>query len=179
MKKLLIFPITAAMLLSLVACAQSAKPDASLDTPAQEQTVSGSTQIPNPWESYDTADAAANAAGFTLTAPEAISGSSAKTYQVMNSGDGEVIFAILFETGADGERAAYIRKAPGTDDISGDYNDYAETETLDVNSRSVTMKGNDGLVNLALWTDGGYSYALNVSEGLSRSDIAALVAEIQ
>ncbi len=63
-----------------------------LDTPAQEQTVSDSTQIPNPWESYDTADAAANAAGFTLTAPEAISGSSAKTYQVMNSGDGEVIF---------------------------------------------------------------------------------------
>ena len=58
-----------------------------LDTPAQEQTVSDSTQIPNPWESYDTADAAANAAGFTLTAPEAISGSSAKTYQVMNSGD--------------------------------------------------------------------------------------------
>ena len=150
-----------------------------LDTPEQEETVSGSTQIPNPWESYDTADAAANAAGFTLTAPEAISGSSAKTYQVMNSGDGEVFFTILFETGADGERAAYIRKAPGTDDISGDYNDYAETETLDVNSRSVTMKGNDGLVNLALWTDGGYSYALNVSEGLSRSDIAALVAEIQ
>ena len=150
-----------------------------LDTPAQEQTVSDSTQIPNPWESYDTADAAANAAGFTLTAPEAISGSSAKTYQVMNSGDGEVIFAMLFETGADGERAAYIRKAPGADDISGDYNDYAETETLDVNSRSVTMKGNDGLINLALWTDGGYSYALNVSEGLSRSDIAALVAEIQ
>ena len=175
MKKLLIFTITAAMLLSLTACAQSAKPDVSLDTPAQEQTVSGSTQIPNPWESYDTA----NAAGFTLTAPEAISGSSAKTYQVMNSGDGEVIFAILFETGADGERAAYIRKAPGADDISGDYNDYAETETLDVNSRSVTVKGNDGLVNLALWTDGGYSYALNVSEGLSRSDIAALVAEIQ
>ena len=96
MKKLLIFTITAAMLLSLTACAQSAKPDVSLDTPAQEQTVSGSTQIPNPWESYDTADAAANAAGFTLTAPEAISGSSAKTYQVMNSGDGEVIFAILF-----------------------------------------------------------------------------------
>ena len=47
-----------------------------LDTPAQEQTVSDSTQIPNPWESYDTADAAANAAGFTLTAPEAISGST-------------------------------------------------------------------------------------------------------
>ena len=69
MKKLLIFTITAAMLLSLTACAQSAKPDVSLDTPAQEQTVSGSTQIPNPWESYDTADAAANAAGFTLTEP--------------------------------------------------------------------------------------------------------------
>ena len=179
MKKLLIFTITAAMLLSLTACAQSAKPDVSLDTPAQEQIVSDNNQIPNPWESYDTADAAASAAGFTLTAPEEISGSSAKNYQVMKSDDGSIIFEFLYEAGTDGERAAYIRKAPGTDDISGDYNDYAETETLDVNSRSVTMKGNDGLVNLALWTDGGYSYALNVSEGLSRSDIAALVAEIQ
>ena len=41
------------------------------------------------------------------------------------------------------------------------------------------MKGNDGLVNLALWTDGGYSYALNVTDGLSQSDMIAVVAEIQ
>ena len=179
MKKLLIFTITAAILLSLTACAQSAKPDASLDTPAQEQIVSDNNQIPNPWESYDTADAAASAAGFDLTAPEEISGSSAKTWQVMKSDDGSVIFEILYEAGTDGERAAYVRKAPGTDDISGDYNNYAEIETLDEGGRSVTMKGNDGLVTLALWTDGGYSYALNVTGGLSRSDIAALVAEIQ
>lgn len=179
MKKLLIFTITAAMLLSLTACAQSAKPDVSLDTPAQEQTVSGSTQIPNPWESYDTADAAANAAGFTLTAPEAISGSSAKTYQVMNSGDGEVIFAILFETGADGERAAYIRKAPGADDISGDWNEYPAQQTITAAGCTVTLKGETGSYTLAIWTDGNYSYSLSLSSGQPESVWQTIIEGVQ
>lgn len=173
MKKLLIFTLTAAMLLSLAACAQSAAPD----TPAQEEPVSDNAQIPNPWTDYETAADAAAAAGFDLTAPEEISGCSEKTWHVMKGEDGDVIFEVTY--GSDEARAAYVRKAPGADDISGDYNDYAETETLDVTGRSVTMKGNDGLVHLALWTDGGYSYALNVTAGLSQSDIAALVAEIQ
>ena len=37
----------------------------------------------------------------------------------------------------------------------------------------------DGDIYGSLKSASGYSYALNVSEGLSRSDIAALVAEIQ
>ena len=103
MKKLLIFTVTAAMLLSLAACAQSAKPAAKPDQPAQTETA-------------DSKNAQA-------------------------------------ET--------------------------AETETVDVDGGSVTMKGENGLVKLAVWTNGDYSYALSVESGLSQNDMAALVANVQ
>ena len=177
MKKLLIFTVTAAMLLSLAACTQHAKSDAQPDTPAQEETILDNQQIPNPWTDCASKEEAAQLAGFNLTAPDEIAGSSEKAYQVMNSEDGETIFEINYAAGED--RAAYVRKAPGADDISGDYNDYAEVETIEENGVKLTLKGNDGLVNLAVWTDGGYSYALNVTAGLSQSDMAALAADIQ
>ena len=50
---------------------------------------------------------------------------------------------------------------------------------MEAGSASVTLKGNDGLVYLAVWTDGGYSYALNVTAGLSQSDMTVLVSEIR
>ena len=43
MKKLLVFTVTAAMLLSLAACAQSAKPAAKPDQPAQTETADTET----------------------------------------------------------------------------------------------------------------------------------------
>lgn len=177
MKKFLIFTVTAAMLLSLAACSSTTSPAAEPEQPAQEEVISDNNQIPNPWTDCATADEAAQAAGFDLAAPDAISGSSEKSYQVMHSDDGAVISEITYTDGD--ERAAYVRKAPGADDISGDYNDYAETETVDVDGADVTMKGADGLVNLAVWTSGEYSYALHVTAGLSQSDMAALISEIR
>ena len=142
-----------------------------------EKIDTENVQIPNPWTDYDSQSDAAQAAGFDLAAPDAISGSSEKSYQVMCSDDGAVISEIDYVNGD--ERAAYVRKAPGADDISGDYNNYAESETVDADGTSVTMKGADGFVNLAVWTSGEYSYALHVTAGLRQSDMAALVSEIQ
>ena len=185
MKKLLIFTVTAAMLLSLAACSQSAKPAAKPDQPAQTETADGknaqaetaeteNVQIPNPWTDYDSKDDAVQAAGFDL--PDEISGCSEKSYRVL-SAEGDVMFEIIYASGED--ETARIRKAPGADDVSGDYNEYAETETVDAGGVSVTMKGKNGLVKLAIWTNGNYSYALSVESGLSQNDMAALVSNIQ
>ena len=187
MKKLLIFTVTAAMLLSLAACAQSAKPAAKPDQPAQTETADSknaqaetaeieNVQIPNPWTDYDSKDDAAQAAGFDLAVPDEISGCSEKSYRVL-SAEGDVMFEIIYASGED--ETARIRKAPGADDVSGDYNEYAETETVDAGGVSVTMKGKNGLVKLAIWTNGNYSYALSVESGLSQNDMAALVSNIQ
>ena len=87
------------------------------------------------------------------------------------------MFEIIYASGED--ETARIRKAPGADDVSGDYNEYAETETVDAGGVSVTMKGENGLVKLAIWTNGDYSYALSVENAIGQSDMAALVANVQ
>ena len=127
-------------------------------------------------DGYDSKDAAAQAAGFDLAVPDEISGCSEKSYRVL-SAEGDVMFEIIYASGED--ETARIRKAPGADDVSGDYNEYAETETVDVDGGSVTMKGADGLVKLAIWTNGDYSYALSVENAIGQSDMAALVSNIQ
>lgn len=187
MKKLLVFTVTAAMLLSLAACAQSAKPAAKPDQPAQTETADSknaqaetaeteNVQIPNPWTDYDSKDDAAQAAGFDLAVPDEISSCSEKSYRVL-SAEGDVMFETIYASGED--ETARIRKAPGADDVSGDYNEYAETETVDVGGVRVTMKGADGLVKLAVWTNGDYSYVLSVENAIGQSDMAALVANVQ
>ena len=177
MKKFFVFTVAAALLLSLAACAQNVKPAVQPEPAQQEETMLDNQQIPNPWTDCASKEEAAQLAGFDLTAPDAISGAGEKSYRVMTAEDTETIFEIDYASGED--RAAHIRKASGAEDISGDYNVYEEEQTVEAGSVSVTLKGNDGLVYLAVWTDGGYSYALNVTAGLSQSDMTALVSEIR
>lgn len=177
MKKFFVFTVAAALLLSLAACAQNVKPAVQPEPVQQEETMLDNQQIPNPWTDCASKEEAAQLAGFDLTAPDAISGAGEKSYRVMTAEDTESIFEIDYASGED--RAAYVRKAAGAEDISGDYNVYEEEQTVEAGSVSVTLKGNDGLVYLAVWTDGGYSYALNVTAGLSQSEMTALVSEIR
>ena len=180
MKKLTSMLLALALVLSLAACAQSAKPAAEPEKPAQteqaETTDTENVQIPNPWTDYNSKDDAVQAAGFDLAVPDDISGCSEKSYRVLNA-EGDVMFEIIYASGED--ETARIRKAPGADDVSGNYNEYAETETVDVGGVRVTMKDENGLVKLAVWTNGDYSYVLSVESGLSQSDMAALVSNIQ
>lgn len=177
MKKFFVFTVAAALLLSLAACAQNVKPAVQPEPAQQEETMLDNQQIPNPWTDCASKEEAAQLAGFDLTAPDAISGAGEKSYRVMTAEDAETISEIDYASGED--RAAYVRKASGAEDISGDYNVYEEEQTVEAGSVSVTLKGNDGLVYLAVWTDGGYSYALNVTAGLSQSEMTALVSEIR
>ena len=163
MKKVFAFVLTAAMLLSLAACSTAAKTDRVDETPAAEQTQTDNTQIPNPWTDYDSLDEAIAAAGFDCTIPDAIDGCSEKAFRVLDA-DGET-------------EIARVRKAPGTENISGDYNTYDEQD-IAVGDMSVTMKSADGLVKLAIWQDGGYTYAVSVEAGLSTDAMAELVSQI-
>ena len=73
----------------------------------------------------------------------------------------------------------YIRKAKGGDDISGDYNVYEAVETRTADGRTVTLKGNDGKVMLATWTDGDYTYCLGFAEGVAEEKMLSLVNGIK
>lgn len=66
-----------------------------------------------------------------------------------------------------GDMTACYRKSIGTEDNSGDFNEYPDVVTEEINCRSVTLMGTDGKYVLAVWTDGEYAFSLRLSNGLS------------
>ena len=161
MKKLFVMILAAMMIFSAVACGKTAD---------KKEEATG-TQIPNPFVNYDSIEEAAKAAGFDITVPDKVDGYDGKEIQVMN---GEMI-QIIF---VNGEARLFVRKAAGNDDISGDYNNYAETKTVDIGGSTVTMKGDDGAVQLAIWTNNGYTYAVMSDEAMTVENMTSLVAQI-
>ena len=79
----------------------------------------------------------------------------------------------------DEENEVCIRKAFGSEDISGDYNSYAQITTVNADGTNVTMKGEKNLVYLAIWTGGGYTYSISIQAGMSSADMAALVQSVK
>ena len=75
-----------------------------------------------------------------------------------------------------GEETACFRKSPGTEDNSGDYNEYAAQAEITVGSASVTLKGNGGAYTLAIWSEDGYSYSLSLTIALSPTQWQTLLA---
>lgn len=67
------------------------------------------------------------------------------------------------------------RKSRGTEDNSGDYNQYAQETTLTIFGCVVTLKGGADGYTLAAWTDGTYAYSINSSTPLSLDAFQALL----
>ena len=150
MKKILLMSL---LCLTIVACGkkEEAKQEtAEITNVAQEQDYG----VPNPYEIVDTLDEASKIAGFNLSVPA--------TY-----GDYK-------------KQVLRIRKAKGTDDISGDYNEYKNVETVKVGDYDVTEKSDGKNIFVATWTDGTYSYAIDIDRAeLSKEDIENLISNIK
>ena len=118
---------------------------------------------PSPFIPYETMDDAEKMAGFEMTVP--------RTPDYIEAWEGYMIQVSYGEDGGE----MLIRKAMDTGDISGDYNEYPQVETMD----GVTLKGENGLFSLAVWTSGEYSYSISVGEALSQTDLTALVSTVK
>lgn len=128
-------------------------------------------QIPNPFIDCASLAEASQVAGFEMRAPEAVGDYDRVSISAI---DGELI-DVLYESGDDTVR---VRKGAGTEDISGDYNSYAEAAVSKVDGMEVTMKGGSGKAYLAAWTSGEYTYSVSASVGMSRGEMADLIREI-
>ena len=121
-------------------------------------------------------DEASKIAGFSLEVPE--------TYedykkQVIQAIEDDMIEVIYYDENSEHE-GLRIRKAKGTDDISGDYNEYKDVETVKVGDFEIIEKGSEGNISVATWNDGTYSYAIDVAEAsLTKDTIANLVSNIK
>lgn len=123
-----------------------------------------------PFRQVDSLDALSEAVGFPVTEVSSLPFDPVNTtYTAYDEGLAEITY-----TGSGGQTATY-RQSCGTEDNSGDYNLYPDTQTLP--DQNATLKGQDGLYTLALWTDDTYTYSLNLSSGLSADAWQALLGE--
>jgi len=172
MKKILLMSL---LCLAIIACGKKEETKQETTTETTNVTQEQDYGVPNPYEIVDTLDEASKIAGFTLSVP-----ASYEDYkkQVIQAIEDDMIEVIYFnDTDSEGLR---IRKAKGTDDISGDYNEYKDVEIVKVGDFEITEKGSEGSVSVATWNDGTYSYAIDVAEAsLTKDTIANLISNIK
>ena len=77
-------------------------------------------------------------------------------------------------TGPNGQTAT-LRQGQGMDDVSGDYDVYADVQPLPFSQGTATLKGDGGCYVLAVWTQDGASFSLALSEGVPAEDWAAIL----
>ena len=96
-----------------------------------------STQMPNPFVDCDTLDDAVKLAGFEFVVTETVDRYADRTIEAIEN---DLIQAIY--TSGDNTQLM-LRKVIGTDDVSGDYNTYGETNTVTVGNLQVTRRQRD------------------------------------
>lgn len=131
-----------------------------------------SVQIPNPWTDCTSLEEAGKLAGFSFTAPDALEGYPEKQIAAIENEIAEVIF-----NDEDGAEICF-RKGVGAEDISGDYNDYAVTETQTVDGKTLTCKGDGSLVYNATWNDGTYAYSIMSTVGMTAEQLSTFVQNL-
>lgn len=77
------------------------------------------------------------------------------------------------------ENTLTFRMSVGNEEISGNYNEYEEVKSYSVDSWIVTIKGKNGLYNLAIWSDSVFSYALEVDTSVSETDLLSMIQSIK
>ncbi|RRD27478.1 DUF4367 domain-containing protein [Fusobacterium canifelinum] len=161
--------------LAIIACGkkEEAKQEmAETTNVTQEQSV----EVPNPFVEVKTLDEAYKIAGFNLSVPATYEDYKKQVIQAIENDMIEVIY-LDEESDFEGFR---IRKAKGTDDISGDYNEYKNVEIVKIGDYEVTEKSDGGNIFIATWTDGTYSYAIDTDRAeLSKEDVANLISNIK
>lgn len=176
MKKMTICVLGVMMAVSMAACGSKEKA-------AKEQIIGGdpatwgpteeaNVQIPNPFQNCETLKDATDLAGFDMTVPESIQGYEERSIQAEEKGMIQVSYASE-------EKQVLIRKAAGSENISGDYNIYDDVETVVSGDILVTVKGNDGKAFLATWTSGENTFSVAVSDGASQDVIMEIVKAVR
>ncbi len=139
-----------------------------------DQDAQENTMIANPFIEYESLEAMVEATGIELTVPEAIDPYTELSYDAIQDDFVEVIYY-----DKDANEGYRIRKGIGDEDISGDYNEYAVTEQVDVDGRDVTLKGDGETVRTAIWTVDGSTYAVDADEyAFTKEKMMELISEI-
>lgn len=178
MKRMLVFSLAAALVLTLAACGEKApasEPSEPSSVPESSQvSEQESNQIPDPFSECESLEEAKALAGFEFAIFEAPEECDRRVIHVL---EGQQMTEVIDYDGEDG--VFRTRKAKGSGDISGDYTSYETENRAEVGEISVTMKGSGELIYVAVWTQGDYTYSVSSESGVSQETMRELVQSVK
>lgn len=135
------------------------------------------TTLANPWQECASMAQAESLAGFSF----AIDDSALPEGYGREASYIQVIEGKMLEVDYNGEHGGSVclRKAVGTDDVSGDYSSYDLTQTSCIAGQDVTLRGAENAWYVATWTSDGYYFAVVSTSALTTSQVEALVAGLR
>lgn len=162
-KRMMAMMVCVLMAVSMMGCSNTA---------GQGEQVT-EVEIPNPFVSYTDFDQANEAAGFEGkelgNLPEGYTFTSAQVIA-------EELIQITYTAG---DSEIMYRVGKGEEDISGDYNEYAENEIIEIAGNQINTRGNDGNIFVATWTENNLSYAISASEGLDQDTLCGMIEKVE
>ncbi len=196
MKKLISFTVLASMAIAITSCNTSNKnKNVSNNNPIISETESNKIiKLPNSIVKYETLEEAIEACGFKFSIPDTIVGYENKQYSIINDETIQITYYnekklesineedlknITFDSFNANQHILFIRKSTGTEDISGDYNDYSEINRIYINNLDVTTKGNNGKISVAIWTNNGYTFAITTNNPISTDLLLDIIINIK
>lgn len=129
-------------------------------------------QIPNPIEEYKTVEEAEKAVNFEVKQPSKLPQGYKLTFISTISNE---TFQLVY---SDGENEITFRMAKGSEDISGDYNIYKNTKSVENGDLKVTYKGNGDISN-AVWTDKEFAYSIYADKAVSENVMTDIVSNVK
>lgn len=166
--------VTAIILCAIVVLALAACGVASAANDEPDEIICGDD--PATWgpTEHSSLSEAERAAGINLQVPEKILDTGASEFLTWY---GEKYIEAIYADG--GNETARVRKAADIEDISGDYNEYPAVTELNIDGNTVTFKGENGMIMLAVWTADGCGYAVSVPGGVSTDAMTELVKQVK
>lgn len=160
---------------------KSDTPDVKADTPAATPDIGDNLEssLPpdgvcggNPFAESASLDELYKDAGYDFKMPYSLpEGYSLSGCALI---DGTLV-QITYDNGAD---TILYRTKKSSEDISGDYNTYPNTVTVDVNGVTADARGYSGKYYSTVWQEGESSYAIGSTGGLAEEDVKNIIAGI-
>ena len=138
------------------------------DNDNNEEEIVG---MPNPFVEYKTVDEAQKVLPFSAVVPSNVKGSELKNVSVMSNEMLQLIYK-------NGDKEITYRVEKGSDDISGDYNEYKDIKTVKVGDVEVKVRKSEETMS-TIWTNGDLTFSLYSNGNLTEKDITDIISSIK
>lgn len=138
------------------------------DNDNNEEEIVG---MPNPFVEYKTVDEAQKVLPFSAVVPSNVKGYELENVSVMSNEMLQLIYK-------NGDKEFTYRVEKGSDDISGDYNEYKDIKTVKVGDVEVKVRKSEETMS-TIWTNGDLTFSLYSNGNLTEKDITDIISSIK